>query len=162
MSRVEIVKWCCKVLDQFDNSLVLPALFSVVNPPENTWVSINKHLWVLVSKPFAIMVNRLFCRRIIRHGTACHRLLMVPPILVVIGSIKRLQDLCCREKHTDPIVASKKLFSIRLNLASFYLVLNLACTRSNIFLRMKKIKSKTSVIGCRMTQNQLLDQPPSH
>ena len=44
MSRAEIVKWCCKVLDQFDNSLVLPALFSVVNPPENTWVSINKHL----------------------------------------------------------------------------------------------------------------------
>ena len=49
-----------KVLNNFDNSLTLPALFSVVNPPENTWVSVNKHPRLLVSKPFAIMMNPLF------------------------------------------------------------------------------------------------------
>jgi hypothetical protein len=43
MSRLEVVRMCYKVLDNFDNSLVLPALFSTVNPPENTWVSANKH-----------------------------------------------------------------------------------------------------------------------
>lgn len=62
---------------------------------------------------------------------------MMPPILVAIKSVKQLLDLCCRGKHTDPTVA-----------------------RSNIFLRTRKIKSKTSVTGCRATQSQLVDQPP--
>jgi len=86
---------------------------------------------------------------------------MMPPILVAIKSVKQLLDLCCRGKHTDPTVASKKLtFSIRFNLASYCLVLNLAYSGSNIFLLTRKIKSKTSVIGCRATQSQLVDQPP--
>jgi len=43
MSRAEVVKRCCKVLDHFDNALVLPALFSAVNPAEKTWVRVRKH-----------------------------------------------------------------------------------------------------------------------
>ena len=163
MAHSVVVRRCCKVLDNFDKSLKLPALFSAASPPENTWVNIEKHYRVLVDMHFDLLMNPCFlCRRIIRHGTACLQLWKRLHLLTTIRNGKRLQDLCSREKHTDPIVASKKLFSIRLNLASFCLVLNLACTGSNIFLRMKKIKSKTSVIGCRMTQNQLLDRPPSH
>ena len=64
MSHSEVVRRCCKVLDDFDKSLVLPALFSVVNPPENTWVSVNKHPRVLVSKPFAILMNPLFAEEL--------------------------------------------------------------------------------------------------
>ena len=36
ISRAEVVKRCCKVLDHFNNALGLPALFSTVNPPEKT------------------------------------------------------------------------------------------------------------------------------
>ena len=40
MAHSEVIKRCCKVLDNFDKSLVLPALFSTVNPPKKTWVSV--------------------------------------------------------------------------------------------------------------------------
>jgi len=43
MSHPEVVRRCCKVLGNFDNSLTLTTLFSAVNRPENTWVSVNKH-----------------------------------------------------------------------------------------------------------------------
>ena len=59
MSRAEVVRRCCKVLDYFDNSLVLTALFSAVNPPEKTWVSVKKHCRVLLDKPFDILMNPL-------------------------------------------------------------------------------------------------------
>ena len=36
MAHSEVIKRCCKVLDNFDKSLVLPALFSAVDPPEKT------------------------------------------------------------------------------------------------------------------------------
>ena len=36
MAHSEVIRRCCKVLDNFDKSLKLPAIFSVVNPPENT------------------------------------------------------------------------------------------------------------------------------
>ena len=38
MAQSEVVKRCCKVLDNFDKSLTLPTLFSAQNPPENAWV----------------------------------------------------------------------------------------------------------------------------
>ena len=116
MSRAEVVKRCCKVLDHFDNALVLPALFSAVNPPEKTWVRVRKHYRVLVGKPFDILMNPLFCRRIIRHGAACLRLQKMPLILVAVRSVKQLLDLCCRGKHIASTVASKNLiFFIKSN-----------------------------------------------
>ena len=119
MSRVEVIRRCCKVLDHFDNSLALPALFSAVNPPENTWVSVNKNPRVLVSKHFVNLMKPPFYRGIIRCGTACHRLQMMAPILVAIRSVRQLLDHCCGGKHTDLTVASKNLtFSIRSDLAS--------------------------------------------
>ena len=36
----EVVKRCCKVLDNFDKSLKLPTLLSAANPPEKTWVRV--------------------------------------------------------------------------------------------------------------------------
>jgi hypothetical protein len=41
MAHSEVVRRCCKVLDNFDRSLVLPTHFSAVNPPEKTWVSVK-------------------------------------------------------------------------------------------------------------------------
>ena len=38
MAQSEVIKRCCKVLDNFDKSLTLPTLFSAQNPPENAWV----------------------------------------------------------------------------------------------------------------------------
>ena len=60
MSHSKVVKRCCKVLDDFDKSLVLPALFSAVNPPESTWVRIRKYYRVLIGKPCNNMMNPLF------------------------------------------------------------------------------------------------------
>ena len=40
MAHSEAIRWCCKVLNNFDKSLKLPALFWAVNPPEKTWVSV--------------------------------------------------------------------------------------------------------------------------
>ena len=50
MARSEVVKRCFKILDNFDKSLILPALFSTVNPPEKTWVSVKKYCQVLVDE----------------------------------------------------------------------------------------------------------------
>ena len=38
LAQSEVIKRCCKVLDNFDKSLMLPTLFSAQNPPENAWV----------------------------------------------------------------------------------------------------------------------------
>ena len=54
MAHSEAIKRCCKVLDNFDKNLKLPALFSAVNPPEKAWVSIEKHCRLLVNKHFLI------------------------------------------------------------------------------------------------------------
>ena len=40
MAHSEAVKRCCKVLNNFDKSLKLLALFSATNPPEKTWVRV--------------------------------------------------------------------------------------------------------------------------
>ena len=40
MAHSEVVRRCCKVLDNFNKSLVLLSLFSADNPPEKTWVSV--------------------------------------------------------------------------------------------------------------------------
>src|SRR6185312_15615725 len=40
MAQSEVIKWCCKVLDNFDKSLKLPMLFWEKNPPENAWVCV--------------------------------------------------------------------------------------------------------------------------
>ena len=75
MSHSEVVRRCCKVLDDFDKSLVLPALFSAVNPPEKSLVSIKKHCRVLEDELSGVLMNPFFLfRRIIRHSTACLRL----------------------------------------------------------------------------------------
>ena len=60
MSHSEVVRRCCKLLDDFDKSLVLPALFLAVNPPENTWVRFRKPCRVLVGKPLNNLMNPLF------------------------------------------------------------------------------------------------------
>lgn len=109
MAHSEVVRRCCKVLDNFDKSLVLPALFSAVNPPEKTWVSIKKHCRVHGDELSGVLMNFIFCRRIIRHGTACLPLSKMPPNLVAIRSVKQLLDLCCRGKHIASIVATKNL-----------------------------------------------------
>ena len=64
MSRSEMVRRCCKVLDDFNKSLVLPALLSAINPPEKTWVSIKKHYRVLRSKFPGILMNFLFAEEL--------------------------------------------------------------------------------------------------
>ena len=42
MSQSEVIKRCCKVLDNFDKSLMLPNLFWAQNPPENAWERVLK------------------------------------------------------------------------------------------------------------------------
>ena len=50
MAHSNVIKRCCKVLDNFDKSLKLPILFWAKNPPENAWVSVKTHRQVLVVK----------------------------------------------------------------------------------------------------------------
>jgi hypothetical protein len=38
MVQSVLIKRCCKVLDKFNKSLVLPSLFWAGNPPEKVWV----------------------------------------------------------------------------------------------------------------------------
>jgi len=62
MAHSEAIRRCCKVLDNFDKSLKLPALFWVANPPKKTRVSVEKHYRVLVDKVFNLLMNScLFC-----------------------------------------------------------------------------------------------------
>jgi len=42
MAQSEVVKRCCKVLDNFDKSPKLPTLFWAQNSPENAWVCVFK------------------------------------------------------------------------------------------------------------------------
>ena len=49
MSQSEVVKRCCKVLDNFDKSLKLPRLFWAQNPPENAWVCVLKTMSITCS-----------------------------------------------------------------------------------------------------------------
>ena len=76
MAHSEVIRRCCKVLDNFDKSLKLPVLFWAANPPEKTRVSAEKYCRVLVDEVFNHLTNPcLFCSKIIRHGTACLQLL---------------------------------------------------------------------------------------
>ena len=59
MAHSEAVRRCCKVLDNFNKSLVLPSLFSADNPPEKTWVSVEKHYRVLVDMHFDLFDKSL-------------------------------------------------------------------------------------------------------
>jgi len=43
IAQSEVVKRCCKVLDNFDKSLKLPMLFWAQNPPENAWVCVLRN-----------------------------------------------------------------------------------------------------------------------
>jgi hypothetical protein len=52
MAHSDVIRRYCKVLDNFDKSLKLPTLFWAKNPPENAWVSVEKHRRVLVIKIF--------------------------------------------------------------------------------------------------------------
>ena len=101
ISMQSYLKRCCKVLDDFDKSLILPALFWAGNPPENFWVSFSKHIQVLVRViPFAFLMKPLFCRRITNHGTVClHLQLMLPSLVaIMIRSRRHPLDHCCRGK----------------------------------------------------------------
>ena len=53
MAQSEVVKRCCKVLDNFDKSLVLPKIFSAQNPPENTWVCVAETMSSTLNHPFS-------------------------------------------------------------------------------------------------------------
>ena len=100
MSHSEVVRRCCKVLDDFDKSLVLLSLFTAVNPPEKTWVSIEKHCRVLGGELFGILMNFLFAEELqdmVLHASLFKR------------SVKQLLDHCCRGKYIVSIVASKNL-----------------------------------------------------
>ena len=106
----EAIKRCCKLLDNFDKSLKLPTLFSAVNPPENTWVSVEPHCWVLVDKGLVFwQIFAFFCRKIIRHGTACLQLEKMLLLLMIARNGRQLLELCYRGKFTVSIVASKNL-----------------------------------------------------
>ena len=48
MAHSEVIKICCKVLDNFDKSLTLPVLFWAGKLPENSWASVGEHFRVLV------------------------------------------------------------------------------------------------------------------
>ena len=110
MAHSEVIKRCCKVLDNFDKSLKLPATFSATNPPENTWVCVEKHYRILLDKVFSLLTNPCFlCRKIIRHGIACLHLQKMLLLLKIAGSEKQLLGLCCRRKYTVLIVDSKNL-----------------------------------------------------
>ena len=61
LTCAEIVRMCYNLLDNFDESLTLPALFWAGNPPENFWVSTQSSysstflcilLVVFLMKPF--------------------------------------------------------------------------------------------------------------
>ena len=52
MAQSDVIRRCCKVLNNFDKCLKLPILFWAKNPPENAWVSVEKHRRVLVIKVF--------------------------------------------------------------------------------------------------------------
>ena len=52
MAQSDVIRRCCKVLNNFDKSLKLPILFWDKNPPENAWISVEKHRRVLVIKVF--------------------------------------------------------------------------------------------------------------
>ena len=45
LTRAEVVRRCYKLLDNFDESLILPSLFWAGNPPEKSWVSIFEYLY---------------------------------------------------------------------------------------------------------------------
>ena len=110
MAHSEAVKRCCKVLDNFDKNLKLPTLFLEVNPPEKTWVSVEKHYRVLVVMHFNLLMNPCFlCRRIIRHGIACLRLRNMLLLLMIARSKRQLLELCCREKYPVSTVGNKNL-----------------------------------------------------
>jgi len=75
MAHSEAIKRCCKVLNNFDKSLKLPALFSAANPHKKAWVSVEKHYRVLIDMHFDLVTNPCFLRRkIIRHGIVCLQL----------------------------------------------------------------------------------------
>ena len=111
---------------------------------------------------FNLLTNPCFlCRRIIRHGIACLRLRKMLLLLMIARNGRQPLELCCRGKYPVLTVASKnlthffKLDHVCLN----FLISNLTWLGSNIFQRMRRIRSRISVTGCRMIQKQLLNQP---
>ena len=110
MTHFEAIRRCCKVLDNFDKSLKLPALFWPANPPEKTKISVEKCCQVLVDKVFDLLTNScLFCRKIIRHGIVCLQLQKMLLLLMMARSGRQLLELCCRGKYIVSTVDSKNL-----------------------------------------------------
>ena len=54
MAQPEVVKRCCKILDNFDKPLTLPTLFSAQNHPKNSWVRALDTMSSTCSQPFSI------------------------------------------------------------------------------------------------------------
>ena len=109
MAQSEVIKRCCKVLDNFDKSLKLPVLFWAANPPEKTRVSAEKYCRVLVNKVCNLLTNPcIICSKIIRHGIACLRLLEML-LLMRAKSERQLLELCCRERFLISTLASKSM-----------------------------------------------------
>ena len=151
MTHADVVRRCCKVPDHFDETLILPALFWSGNPLENTWVSVNQHyrvlVWVVSS---AFLMKPFHYRRIIKHGTACLRLQMMPPNLVAIMKRggRQLLDRCCRGKHIDSTVACNSLtFTIKSKVISTVLCWVRFVSGFNTFLSTRKLKFKISATG---------------
>jgi hypothetical protein len=61
MSCSKVVRRCCKLLNNLDESLILPALFWAGNPPENSWVSIFEYLH---ENPLLILMKPLFAEEL--------------------------------------------------------------------------------------------------
>ena len=110
MAHSEAIRRCGKVLDNFDKSLKLPALFWAANPPEKTWVSVVEYYRVLVGMHFDLLTNScLLCREIIRHGIVCLQLQKMLLLLMMARSGRQLLELCCRGKYIVSTVDSKNL-----------------------------------------------------
>ena len=54
LAQSDVIKRCCKVLDNFDKSLTLPTIFSAQNPPEDAWVHVLDTMSSTCSWPFLI------------------------------------------------------------------------------------------------------------
>ena len=94
MAQSEVIKRCCKVLNNFDKSLMLPTLFSAQNPPENAWVRALDTM------------STSFCRRIINPGIVCLRLLQML-IMTTARNGRWLPDQCYIGKFLVSMPASK-------------------------------------------------------
>jgi len=107
MAQSEVVKRCCKVLDNFDKSLKLPILFWVENPPENAWVCVLKHCRVLVINVVDLLTSSLLLSQKNYKSWYCMPLTSTDDASDDSKKGKQLLDLCCRGRLLISMLASK-------------------------------------------------------